>query len=168
MENKVSRPFLLTGSIIALIVFVIITISSAYIAFIGSIAGGLSESLGGATEESQLVVGTIIFVAVLLMAFSICGIVFSSISIARWRLDPEQFDKKKGIITTTFVFCVIVAVLELFGLFSQFNILDVVVLIALIVSAVFIMIDRNKNKKLLEAEKAKEEINVDEVNQDAI
>ena len=81
------------------------------------------------------------------------GVVFSAISISRWNLAPEAFDKKKGLITTTFVFSVITAVFGFISIFTAFNVLSLLLTIALILAAVFIMIDRNKNKELLEKAK---------------
>ncbi len=153
MENKVSRPLLLTGLIIALVVFVILTISSVIAmtmipALLEALSGGSADALGDA------MVGMMMFMFIIIAVFSILGVVFSAISISRWNLPPAEFDNKKGLITTTFVFCVIIAVLELLSLISAFDVLNLILTIVLVVAAVFIMIDRNKNKALLEKAKA--------------
>ena len=44
--------------------------------------------------------------------------------------------------------------LELLSLISAFDVLNLILTIVLVVAAVFIMIDRNKNKALLEKAKA--------------
>lgn len=156
MENKVSRPLLLTGLIIALILFIALTFGSAYLALVFALFGGIAGASG--SEASELVLMTMVFVFILIAAFSIIGIVFASISISRWKLPPQEFDKKKGIITTTFVFCVIIAVLELFGVFETFNVAGLIAVIILMIAATFIMVDCVKNKKLLKEEQMRAEM----------
>ena len=152
MENKVSRPLLLTGLIISLIVFAILTISCIVsMTIIPALLEAMGSSEAGALGDAMI--GMLMFFFIIIAAFSILGVVFSAVSIARWNLPPTEFDKKKGLITTTFVFCVIIAVLELISLFSMFDVLNLILTIVLIVAAVFIMIDRTKNKALLEKAK---------------
>ena len=149
MEDKVKRPLLLTGLILALVSFAIFVIDCiiALIA-VGSIMGeGNLDPVYSATYAIMM------FMMILILAFSVLGVVFSAISISRWNLAPEAFDKKKGLITTTFVFSVITAVFGFISVFTAFNVLSLLLTIALILAAVFIMIDRNKNKELLEKAK---------------
>ncbi len=143
MEKKISRPFLLTGLILSLVSFVLLTLSGV-ITIVAVLSAG-QVSVAGA----QMVIVTALLMSLLILAFAICGVVFSSISIGRWNLPAKKFDEKKGLITTTFVFAVITAVLELIGLITEFDVLTLLMLIVLIVSAVFIMIDRCKNAKYL-------------------
>ena len=143
MEKKISRPLLLTGLILSLVSFVILTLSGLV-----TIIAVLSAGIVG-NAETQMILITALFITLIIVAFAICGVVFSSISLSRWNLPAKKFDEKKGLITTTFVFAVITAVLELIGLFTAFDILTLFMLIVSIVSAVFIMIDRCKNAKYL-------------------
>ena len=104
------------------------------------------------TNDDPVMAMTVVILAisfVLVLIFSILGIVFSAISLSRCRLSPQEFDRKRGMVTTTIVFSIIVAILEIVGLFTEFNIFNLIFSIVLVVAIVFMFIDRSKNKKLL-------------------
>ena len=151
-NNRVSRPLLLTGLIVALIMFVLLTIGGI-ITMIALPAAMDAAGLGNTGSMGEAVLLISMFIMGVIAVFAILGIIFSAISISRWNLPPEEFDKKKGMITTTFVFSVIIVVLQIIGLLSEFDLLTLIETIVLLVAAIFIMIDRNKNKALLEKAK---------------
>ncbi len=151
-NNRVSRPLLLTGLIVALIMFVLLTISGI-ITMIALPAAMDAAGLGDTGSMGEAVLLISMFIVGVIAVFAILGIIFSAISISRWNLPPEEFDKKKGMITTTFVFSVIIVVLQIIGLLSAFDVLTLIETIVLLVAAIFIMIDRNKNEALLEKAK---------------
>lgn len=66
----------------------------------------------------------------------------------------KRFCRQKGLVITTFVFNVIVAVLILIGLFSGFDVLSFIMMLVMILAAVFIMVDVARNKKYLAEELA--------------
>lgn len=161
MNNKnFNRPFLLAGLIITLISFIVLTISSFYGIYAIFILGELSNSLNDTGLDS--VMGILAISFVLVLVFAVLGIIFSSISLSRTRLSPEEFQKKRGLITTTIVFAIIIAVLEFIGLFSEFAILNLIFVILLIVAIVFMFIGRNKKFSVTEDAK---ELNNDISNQ---
>lgn len=82
------------------------------------------------------------------------GLIFAAVSISRCRLSAKDFAGKKGLVITTFVFNVIVAVLILIGLFSGFDVLSFIMMLVMILAAVFIMVDVARNKKYLAEELA--------------
>ena len=151
-NNRVSRPLLLTGLIVALIMFVLLTIGGI-ITMIALPAAMDAAGLGDTGSMGEAVLLISMFIVGVIAVFAILGIIFSAISISRWNLPPEEFDKKKGMITTTFVFSVIIVVLQIIGMLSAFDVLTLIETIVLLVAAIFIMIDRNKNKALLEKAK---------------
>lgn len=149
MEKQVKRPYLLSGLIVNIICFAILSISCIINIF--AVAAALSGVDVSGAE------GTIVFVFlvyILLLAFCILGIVFSAVSITRLRLSPSEFAKKRGMIITAFVFNVIIVVLTLIGLISSFNVLSLIMALILICAAVFIMLDTLKNNKCVEEEQA--------------
>ena len=154
-NEKVKRPFLLTGLIITLICFIALAVTSV----VGIYATLLADGLSNLGKEDAILDLTIAILGIsfgLVLVFSILGIVFASISMSRTRLSPQEFDNKRGMITTTIVFAIIVAVLEIIGLFSEFNVVNLIFSLALILAIVFMFIDRNKNNKLLEISRAQE------------
>ena len=140
-----SRPLLLAGLIITLICFIVLTISSLYGIYAILIIGELSNSLNDTGLNSALAILVVSFILVLI--FTVLGIIFSSISLSRTRLPQEEFNRKRGMITTTIVFAIIIAVLEIIGLFSEFNVVNLIFSIALIVAIVFMFVGRNKQVK---------------------
>lgn len=150
MESKVKRPLLLTGLILALVAFAIFAIV-LIMAMI--VLPAVVDQMYGDTAMVDAVYGVAVFLLVLFLIFVILGVIFAAISISRWNLAPEAFDKKKGLITTTFVFSVITAVFGFITILFAFDVLNLLLVIALILAAVFIMIDRTKNKELLEQAK---------------
>ncbi len=143
--GKVSRPFLLAGLIISLVCFCLLTISS----IVGIYATLIVDVASGDDPVMAMTVVILAISFVLVLIFSILGIVFSAISLSRCRLSPQEFDRKRGMVTTTIVFSIIVAILEIVGLFTEFNIFNLIFSIVLVVAIVFMFIDRSKNKKLL-------------------
>ena len=141
--KKVSRPFLLTGLILSLVSFVIYTVISFLSINI------LFTLLTSNYEILQTAAIITIGVAIILLVLALLGIIFSSVSLARVNYTPEQFENKKGLIITSFVFNIIFCVFLVFGLVSEFNVLSLIILLVLICSSVFIMIDISKNKKHL-------------------
>lgn len=149
MEKQVKRPYLLSGLIVNIICFAILSISCIINIF--AVAAALSGVDVSGAE------GTIVFVFlvyILLLAFCILGIVFSAVSITRLRLSPSEFAKKRGMIITAFVFNVIIVVLTLIGLISSFNVLSLIMALILICAAVFIMLDTLRNNKYVKEEQA--------------
>ena len=148
MDNKSSRPLLLVGLIITLICFIVLTISSLYGIYATIIIGDLSNSLNDAGLNSAVAILAISFGLILI--FTVLGIIFSSIALSRTRLPQEEFNRKRGMITTTIVFAIIIAVLEIFGLLSEFNLFNLIFIIVLIVAVVLMIIGRNKKVKSLQ------------------
>lgn len=140
--QKQSRPFLLTGLILSIIAYVAIFV--AYLLSIVTLLG-----LAGQEALVDTAIALVIVMAILVMIFSLLGLIFAAVSISRWKLSPQEFAGKKGLIITTFVFNVIIAVFLLIGLINTFSALTLILLIVMILAAVFIMIDVAKNKKLL-------------------
>lgn len=141
--QKQSRPFLLTGLILSIIAYVAIFV--AYFLSIVTLLG-----LAGQEALVDTAIALVIVMAILVMIFSLLGLIFAAVSISRCKLSPQEFAGKKGLIITTFVFNVIIAVFLLIGLINTFSALTLILLIVMILAAVFIMIDVAKNKKLLE------------------
>ena len=149
MEKQVKRPYLLSGLIVNIICFAILSISGIINIF--AVAAALSGvDVSGA--ESMIVF--VFLVYILLLAFCILGIVFSAVSIARLRLSPSEFAKKRGMIITAFVFDIIIVVLILIGLISTFSVLSLIMALILICAAVFIMLDTLRNNKYVKEEQA--------------
>ena len=140
--QKQSRPFLLTGLILSLLAYIAIFIS--YLFSIVAVTGLLGDL---AVVDTAVML--VIVMAILIMIFALLGLIFASVSISRWKLSPQEFAGKKGLIITTFVFNVIIAVLLLVSLFSTFDVFTLVLLLVMVLAAVFIMVDVAKNKKLL-------------------
>ena len=102
--KKVSRPFLLTGLILSLVSFVIYTVISFLSINI------LFTLLTSNNEILQTAAIITIGVAIILLVLALLGIIFSSVSLARVNYTAEQFENKKGIIITSFVFNIIFCV----------------------------------------------------------
>lgn len=146
MQNK-SRPFLLTGLILSIIAYAALLISS----FLTVIP---AFTLFSGDEVLDAAVAMILVIGIVLIVFSLLGLIFAAVSISRCRLSAKDFAGKKGLVITTFVFNVIVAVLILIGLFSGFDVLSFIMLLVMILAAVFIMVDVVRNKKYLAEELA--------------
>lgn len=146
MQNK-SRPFLLTGLILSIIAYATLLISS----FITVIP---AFTLFSGYEVLDAAGAMILIVGIVLIVFSLLGLIFAAVSISRYRLSAKDFAGKKGLVITTFVFNVIVAVLILIGLFNGFDVLSLIMMLVMILAAVFIMVDVARNKKYLAEELA--------------
>ena len=92
-NNRVSRPLLLTGLIVALIMFVLLTIGGI-ITMIALPAAMDAAGLGDTGSMGEAVLLISMFIVGVIAVFAILGIIFSAISISRWNLPPEEFDKK--------------------------------------------------------------------------
>lgn len=92
-----------------------------------------------------------ITLGIMLLVFIFCllGLIFSGISFTRVGMAPEKFAEKKGMPKTVIVFNFIIAVLLLIGVIQEVNVLAIIVLLALIASAILMIVDIKKNKKLL-------------------
>lgn len=92
-----------------------------------------------------------IYLGIMLLVFIFCllGLIFSGISFTRVGMAPEKFAEKKGMPKTVIVFNFIIAVLLLIGVIQEVNVLAIIVLLALIASAILMIVDIKKNKKLL-------------------
>ena len=92
-----------------------------------------------------------IYLGIMLLVFIFCllGLIFSGISFTRVGMAPEKFAEKKGMPKTVIVFNFIIAVLLLIGVIQEVNVLSIIVLLALIASAILMIVDIKKNKKLL-------------------
>lgn len=146
MQNK-SRPFLLTGLILSIIAYAALLISS-FVTLIPAFA------LFSGDEVLDAAAAMILIVGIVLIVFSLLGLIFAAVSISRYRLSAKDFAGKKGLVITTFVFNVIVAVLILIGLFNGFDVLSLIMMLVMILAAVFIMVDVARNKKYLAEELA--------------
>lgn len=158
MEKLTKRPFLLAGLIINIVAFAIYIIDCILIIF--TLASAMSSAGGTIDETIQAAVVLVMLITILLLAFCITGVVFSAVCIPRYTLSPEKFSKKKGLIMTTFIFDVVVVLLSIIGFCSgSFSVLGIIIVLALIAAAVFIMIDYSKNSKLLAKEKEEQQKN---------
>lgn len=151
MNNSTKKPFLLAGLVINIVAFSIYIIDCLIGIF--ALATALSEYANDPTFQTAAVIVLLSFI--LILAFSITGVVFSSVCIPRYKLEPEKFAKKKGMILTVFIFDIIVVVLSIIGFCTgSFSILGLFIVLALIVGAVFIMMDYSKNRKFIEQNQA--------------
>ena len=142
MKGK-ARVCLLIGLILSTICYALYTVVSLIGMF--GIFGMLSSG------DAILNMAGYIYLGIILLVFIFCllGLVFSSISFTRVGMAPEKFAEKKGIPTTIIVFNFIIAVLLLIGVIQEVNVLSIFVLLALVASAILMIVDIKKNKKLL-------------------
>lgn len=155
MEKFYSRPLLKAGLILGIVGFSLMAAGSAYLAFVLGVLGELAVDLGAEIMET-ISIGLMVFISILLLAFCVASIVVCSMALARCKLNPDEFDKKKGMITASFVMCVIMSALMLASIISSFSVGTILFLALFVLSAVLIMIDRVKNKELLAKYKAEE------------
>lgn len=153
-NSTIKKPLMLSGLIINIVAFAIFAISSlislvTFIAMIPAISDGTADF-------SEGVIILMIVLLLFMLAFSIAGIVVSSVGITRTKLEGNELANKKGVIIASFVFDCILAILILISFASGFNVLSFIILLALIAAATLIMIDLSK-KSPAKLEKAEAE-----------
>ena len=142
MKGK-TRVCLLIGLILSTICYALYTVVSLIGMF--GIFGILTSG------DAILNMAGFIYLGIMLLVFIFCllGLIFSGISFTRVGMAPEKFAEKKGMPKTVIVFNFIIAVLLLIGVIQEVNVLSIIVLLALIASAILMIVDIRKNKKLL-------------------
>lgn len=143
MEQQTKRPFLLAGLIINIVCFAILSIGSLVLVF--AAAQVLSDINASDTGAAVFVMA----IYILILAFCVLGLVFSAVSITRVKLSPVEFNRRKGMVLTSFIFDIIIIVFIIIGLTSGFDVLSFIMALCLICAAVFIMLDYAKNPKLM-------------------
>ena len=157
MEQQTKRPFLLAGLIINIVCFAILSIGSLVLVF--AAAQVLSDINVSDTGAAVFVMA----IYILILAFCVLGLIFSAISITRVKLSPVEFNRRKGMVLTSFIFDIIIIVFTIIGLTSGFDTLSFIMALCLICAAVFIMLDYAKNPKLMaqaSATQANAQVNV--------
>ncbi len=156
--NNFKRPYMLTGLIISLLTY----IGNLVVSGMGMVVtAGL---LGGFSEDPVFMFTYILTMGifVIIAIFSLLGIIFSGIGIARNALTPQELQNKKGLIVTVVVFNFLVSILIFISLASSFDIVSLLFAILALIGAIFIIVDLVRNKKQVEKEKQAEQIaNID-------
>lgn len=149
---KQKRPVLLAGLIISLLLYTAELIYS-FVTMLAAISA-LTMATGISAADSIFDVAGIIMIgaAVITIVFSLLGLIFSAVSIPRYKLSASDFQEKKGLIVTVVVFNFIVIALALFSLISELNVVSLILMIAFLVASILLIVDLSKNKKLLAAE----------------
>ena len=156
MEKETKRPFLLAGLIINIVAFAIYCISCLLSIFTLAAAFSSYDVSNDPSLTASVVLA--LLVLILILAFCITGVVFSSVCIPRYKFEPEKFAKKKGMILATFIFDIIIVILSIIGFCAgNFDVLSLILVLVLIAAAVFIMLDYTKNSKLLEQTKTEKQ-----------
>ena len=146
MEQQTKRPFLLAGLIINIVCFAILSILSLVLVFAAAqVLSDLSDINASDTGAAVFVMA----IYILILAFCVLGLVFSAVSITRVKLSPVEFNRRKGMVLTSFIFDIIIIVFTIIGLTSGFDVLSFIMALCLICAAVFIMLDYAKNPKLM-------------------
>ncbi len=147
MDKQIKRPFLLTGLIVSIVVFVVTSIICFTNIF------DIAKEISDTTALQNETVIKMLF-SILILACSICGTVFSAISIPRINNTIEEFSRKKGFIITCFALNILVIIFSIVVLaVDKFNVLLFIMLLALVCASVFIALDFIKNEKLKYASK---------------
>lgn len=156
---EIDRKLLKTGLSISLAGFSYCLVSSIIVLF------GL---IGIAIDETESINKTawaiILGVIVVLMIFSITGLVFASLSFKKVNLLPTEFKKQTGFIITTLVLDGITILLSIIGMTSGLDASSLIFIFALIAAFILIIIDLANNKNLIEKQKLFEERQANEQN----
>lgn len=162
---KTKRPLTLTAGILTIILNVIVALATAYLAFltylIVSVAIGVG-SQNGQTPDADFMSAIIMLVELVAqIVLAIVMIVLSSIMLKNHKLAPADYKKKKGIFIAVAIILFLQTASRIYDVISVLadstgdNLLFVVAYVLIIavslMSAIFIIVDYNKNDKLLAA-----------------
>ena len=107
------------------------------------------------TDNIAIAIASVVIVIVVISlligaVFALVGLILACCGFSRVKMQPEKFQKKKGVLIACVVFNFLLVFISLLGSTeSVMNPLTIVCMIAYIVSAILIIIDIRVNKKLL-------------------
>lgn len=152
--EKTKRPMLLTGLILVIVGMGYFAITAFLALFYIGLILDIAQSAGGTVDISATMVTVILLV---LGALGVLTVVLASVGISRLKLSPQEFVEKKGTITASLVITIIIAVLSIIGLTSEFSIISLISCLVLVMGAIFTIVGLRQNKKLLNNVKVPEQ-----------
>lgn len=152
--EKTKRPMLLTGLILVIVGMGYFAITAFLALFYIGLILDIAQSAGGTVDISATMVTVILLV---LGALGVLTVVLASVGISRLKLSPQEFVEKKGTITASLVITIIIAVLSIIGLTSEFSIVSLISCLVLVMGAIFTIVGLRQNKKLLNNVKVPEQ-----------
>lgn len=150
MKNQTNRPLLYAGLVINIISFFILTVCSAL--YIFYIARDLNID---AIEDSTIIN---LLINIFLILFSLVEVILSVISLFRTKWSLEKFNAKRWLILSIIIMNItsfILGVIEMKTI--GFDIVILFIVLALITSTVFIILEYYKNKVELTKQSASSE-----------
>ena len=153
--ERTKRPLFLAGLILIIIAMAYFTISVGWTLFFLDLIFAIAKDTGGTVDGSATLV-TIVFV--ILLAVSICAIVFSAIGLKRISLPTDEFKAKKGVITVSLVLSLIVFCIIIWQLFSSFSVLNLIANVCLAIGVILLIVGLRKHKKAISQTKTETNI----------
>lgn len=157
---EIDRKLLKSGLSISLAGFSYCLVSSIIVLF-----GLIGLSIDESTSINKTVWAVMLGVVVVLMIFSIVGIVFASLSFKKVNLLPTEFKKQTGFIITTLVLDGVTILVTIIGMTSGLDASSLIFVLVLITAFVLIILDLVNNKNLIEKQKLFEERQANEQNE---
>ena len=144
MDTKKSRPLLLAGEIIAIVVFSCSVFFYAIYAYALLIAGALTEGFTGSVADTTEIFIMIYYLFGLMLA-SVVGLIITSVACASANAPIEKFNKRQGLLITSIVLTLLIVLASLLGVLVT-NFISLVIVVALIVAAVLMSIGLGKGR----------------------